>query len=332
MDALTEAELRTLGQDIKSHADQPQEELLEKLFTTVELQQLSSSHRAAACNTLCAYLEQRSLCDPQDFHPLVLDQSTWDRLLRVYLERFQDPSSKPMKQFLETLTKCLKAAYGLKVATGERTQTTISRCLDHIFSRDDLARVKPAMHVILLFLKKDIVGLPQVVELYAKDHTDAIATEPNLMLSGVRLVVGNVLRWAQFLDIAPVAGKLLRAVLLSLDTWPLDIPTHVHLERAAPVWGGMIHDFIRDDPRRIDHVERYILPPLLEVNQADNSKFLQSLRLERLLKASICTVSEDDARLCLLVVKVCVDKNIDLGHGKLVSLCWPPAWLIGLSL
>ena len=339
VDVLSEPELRARAKDIKalfrdlhrcettglSNIDALAEHrlLLERLFATAECQQISSTHRAAACNALCVYLEQGFASTVADLRNHTLGLTAWDRLLSLYLERIQDPGSKPMKQTLDTLRKGLAASTYRNPTDQEKTRVALSRCLTYIASQDNIACIKPAMNVLVVLLSKGFASLEQLdFAIEAVLSRDAVADVTSPGSPSVWVLMMHTLRWAQLLDIAPTAGKLLSVLLGTLKASSLRSAAAKIVGLASYGWIDVLMRFAQDDQSKMEILERYILPPLLQVDEDDTAQFLQSLAYDELMDGSFCHISEEQARLCLLTVKVILQSMPTILTGKSVSYVW----------
>ena len=337
------ADLRSTAKNIREHLED--RAMLERLFQTAEHGQLTIDHRTAACNALCAFLLQGAKSDlHRDTSRACLSLSAWQRLLDLYVGRLQDPQSKPMKQVLDTLQTLLtasgKAAQGL-----EKREWAVAKSLGLVYGSDSLPSVRPAMQVLQHFLPRRTLSVsdllsyqpsqlesqglvPAIERTPRKDrasgvnsqaaHRDSEELSPDDQASitsdAVRNLLSNIFRWAQYRDIAPVAGKLLGSILRPVDA-------SIAEGREPPIWVSLVLEFVQDDPTRLDMLEKYVLPELLRISKEDTANFLRGLSFVELMQGHIFQVSEIEVRLCLLAIKVSLQHKLDLELGKEISLC-----------
>ena len=377
MDPIPLANLRPMGRNIREHLEDGR--TLEKLFETAEHGRLPTDHRAAACNTLCAFVIQGSKSNTLlDVRKICAGLPAWQRLLDLYLDRMQDPQSKPMKQVLDTL-HALLVAPGLEAQGAAKRQAAVIKCLDLIYTQDGIPHIRPAMQVLQHFLSKNGLSVlellhyqPSLSDNQSFVLNDAVLPENNHLLSSdfqahhvwiaqasqadlqtldsdirpppekrssrpdgrvdsssqvstsdneatigqsaIRSMLSNVLRWAQYRDIAPIAGKLLGSIIQSIKS----NGTSGH---EPPVWTSLVLDFVREDPKRLDMLERYVLPELLRISTDDTTSFLRCISFVELTQGHIFRVSEIEARLCLLAIKVSLKNKLEIHTGTDSSRC-----------
>ena len=212
----------------------------------------------------------------------------------VYLEKHQDPNSKPMKQVLDTLGKFRK--HWSQDCSWDRTRRdTAFKCLKFVLSQDELPFIKPAMHLLYYFLSSGDFETSHLTEClkdpaFSPCHAPALDDGPwkTPEWKDTRDLMANVFRWGQYLDIAPVAGQLLVAIL---NRCKLSSSTNCP-ENHPPVWNDLVFEFLHCNSRSLETLEKYILPGLLRFDEATAAKFLESLSLDKILDGQICADSD----------------------------------------
>lgn len=299
--------------------------LLDDFFVTAEQLQLPVRYRAAACNTLCGFLEQGSQSTSPKLREICLNRFAWRRLLSLYLERFQDPTSKPMKQVLSTLIKLLDRKSEQKADQACDNASTLledaaSRSLSFISSHEDLSFIKPAMLFLDTIISKKTINLRTLISLLPSDTSVLSATSSETMYYLVQSFVASVIRWARQIDIVSAAGKLLNSFFSEYNASGGN-KVFTSLEILEPPWFQPVNvEISNGSPAVVEILEKQILPGLLRTDPNMTLQTLRSLPLSQLANGSIGSVSERNIRFCLLVLKILGDMKSDLDLSTLFSL------------
>ena len=299
--------------------------MLERLFATAEQSQLSSRYRTTSYNGLCGFLEQGSKSEIQKLQDLCNGPLIWDRALTLYLQRAQDPQSRPMRQLLTTLARLLEAR---RASVNENhslennmMRKPVSRCMEHIYGHEDMSCVKSSMLVLDMFISKRMVDPAFLVDPSLIKESICLKAEVDTPCESspgklVDYFISNVLRWARHMDIVPSARRLLVSfarATLALSSFPMSVD---HAQGAMPVWVLPVQRMIDEYPDMLEVLEQHIIPDLLRVDPIATSKFLQELPLEELLCGNSGMVPEKDIRFCLLVFRVMSEMQLPIDLSR----------------
>ena len=302
--------------------------LLQRLLHTAEQPILSDPHRAAACNTLCGFLEQ-GICSPNIAVQQCCSSVTiWDRLFTIYLERSDSSRPKPMRQILVTLIRllnhCALANKDGKLYNDDQVlvfmKKVVSTCLALTKLNGDVSRAKPAMQVLEMFLGKKIVGISLLLDEFhfrSCDHdmipslrssgklnrssTSSSTKEPSLEC--VESVVRQILQWIQNPDTGPAIGRLLKVFFLSLQGLDSLLRSTNPSLFELPLWAAPIRQILVEKPELMDVIGYHVFPDLLRIDPSVSASFVESLPLMDLQQGRIGNLKEEDIRLCLLVIQ-----------------------------
>ena len=295
--------------------------LLQRLLQTARQPVLPDSHRAAACNTLCGFLEQGIYSPDTAVQHCCSNETIWDEMFTIYLERRDDARPKPMRQILMTLVRLLNhgslAKKADEVFNGDLvsvfTRKAVYKCLALICLNGDVTRAKPAMQVLEMFLNKNIVDISLLLdEFYLRscepDVRLGLGRTRNLNYSTnssecVESFVHQILQWIQHPDTGSIVNRLLKSIFQSLqgqDNRFRPIPFAIP---ALPIWVVPIRQLLVGHPELMGTIGQHVLPDLLHLNPAESVDFVESLPLMDLQEGRLDHLREEDIRLCLLVVQ-----------------------------
>ena len=293
--------------------------LLDSLFATVEQPQLLLGHRTAACNALCGFLDQGCLSSAPEVQQLCQNHAAWSRLLRLYLERLQDPSARSMKQVLNTLVKLLSRDTPRVKDIGNGgfsnfTEEATLRCLEFVCGDGDLSCIKPSMMMLYTLLSKEKIKTDFLLSLFSTVKPGNVDSKQDQALSfktNSMAFVREVLRWAHHVDISLAAGRLLATFLSSLYTIDGDGESNGSGNDDKPLWTELLVDFALENDGMPRITEAYILPSLLRADSATAMRFLRSLPLNKILHGEVGSLNDKQIRFCLLTAKVADDDNLE---------------------
>ena len=300
-------------------------DLLDSLFATVEQPQLSLGHRTAACNALCGFLDQGCASSAPEVQQLCQNHAAWSRLLRLYLERLQDPSARSMKQVLNTLVKLLSRDTHRVEDIGNGgfsnfAEEATLRCLKHVCGDGDLSCIKPSMMMLYTLLSKEKIKTGFLLSLFSTVNRGNVDSEKDQALSfktNSMAFARDVLRWAHHVDISLAAGRLLATFLSSSYTIDGDGESNGPENDDQPRWTELLVDFALKNDDMPGITETYILPSLLRADSTIAIKFLRSLPLDKILHGKSGSLTDKEIRFCLLTAKVADDDNLEKATSEI---------------
>ena len=277
---------------------------------------MTVSHRAAACNTLCAFLEQAAASPVSKVRVNFHHKSIMIRVFNIYLQSSGgDSQSKPMKQLLKVLVKLLlrESSHDLSAAV---VYATIDTCLSHIYAQKDSSCAKAAMTVITMLLQKRLISVElllakeDVVSSKNGEANPATQSRPisspsktrQDMPSSMSGFISQVMRWLRHRDTGPAAARLVIAIFRCLDDVSEDHCASP--SPGVPIWSQLLLGAVHQQPELIENLEQYLLPDLLRINPLKTEEFLRTLPINELSRGNISHLATEDIRLCLAAMGV----------------------------
>ena len=250
--------------------------ILGPLLDTADIAELSPSHRAAACNFICAVIERCQVSDALYAREAVLDELIWNRLFNIYLERSDDAKSKSVRQVLLVLTSVLSKSESPRSL--ELQQHATSTFLDIICRRQDRLKVKPALQGLAHFLQKDVVGLPQLFDIYQKlrEHPTDLSERSLIAQS----LLDAFLAWIVHHDTSLSAGHLLKNYLAHLRR-SSEFARLGNEQKKEPIWLRPVIQCLHRWPDRMQEFKTHVFPHCFLPELHEYVYFLSFLNLER---------------------------------------------------
>lgn len=216
---------------------------------------LGASHRAAACNLLCAIIEKCNASGSQHVRSAVLDDFIWPRLFNVYLHRSDGTKGKSMRQMLLVLTGVL--VNDPSPRSLELQEQAVTTFLDIICRRQDRLKVKPALQGLSHFLQKNVVTIPQLLKIYSKllgSYSIPAANAPD-----AQSLFSALLSWIIHHDTSLSAGHLVKNFLAQLRRASQNKSFTAH-ESISSVWMLPVINYLRQWSDRIQEFKTHVFP------------------------------------------------------------------------
>lgn len=294
--------------------------VLGPLLDTADTIEISSSHRAAACNLICAIVERCQISDTAYAVDAILDDAVWDRLFTIFLERSDDAKSKSVRQVLLVLTGVLsKSSSPRSEGLQHRAATTF---IDIICRRKDRLKVKPALQGLSNLLQKEIVHLDKLFGYY---HEVVDCQSDDLGDFGTaQVLLTEFLAWIVHHDTSLSAGHLLKNYLTQLRNWP-QLKDSDRNHRLS-IWVHPVIECLHRWPDRMQEFKTHAFPHCFLPHIDEYLQFLSFLRFEKHVEtrmglpvqlrsssAEVCTLGEDDE---FRVILASIEKAKELGIVK----------------
>ncbi|KAF2191501.1 HEAT repeat protein-like protein [Zopfia rhizophila CBS 207.26] len=269
-------------------------DVVDPLLETANVVELAASHRAAACNALCAIIENCQTSEINYVRTAVLEDGIWFRLFNIFLERSDNAKPKSMRQVFLVLTGALSRDQTPRtIHIRDRVTTTF---LEIICQRQDRLKVKPALQGLAYFLAKNLISIPHLVGLHTSlsDHS----VRPSTSLESVQLLLSAFLGWVVHHDTAPSAGHLIKNFLNQLRHPLLELEAPPGFGVVSPLWVEPIVKILRLSPDRIQEFKANVFPHCFLPNINEYLQFLSYLHFSRHiyitdpLPAQICVYNE----------------------------------------
>lgn len=249
--------------------------VLGPLLDTADTIEISSSHRAAACNLICAIIERCQISDTAYAVDAILDDTVWDRLFNIFLERSDDAKSKSVRQVLLVLTNVLSRSTSPRSQELQHRAATIF--IDIICRRKDRLKVKPALQGLSNLLQKEIVPLDKLFDYYR----EIAGHQPDRLdnFSTAQVLLAEILAWIVHHDTSLSAGHLLKNYLTQLRNWPS--LKHSKDRNHAPIWLHPVLECLHSWPDRMQEFKTHVFPYCFLPNLEEFLQFLSFLHFEK---------------------------------------------------
>ena len=287
--------------------------LLHDVLCTARTSNLSLAHGSAALNALCGFLELCSKSSIPQIAALCYKSTTWIKASSILLQNSENHKPKPMRRLLLILTDIL-----LKNPAEDVTDSLIAyatcTATHAICMEYDLTSLKPAIHLLEHFLRKDVVTASYVVLVAASAATiGQNNAQKGLSLEGIRGTVISqvefsesiemftlyVLGWVQYPDCAPAVGRLLSTFFRSLADD--HTATTISLHQGLPLWVSPVQQALEKNPGLLELFENYILPCLVRLNTTDTTAFLSMLPFDDIQNGKLRACKDTELQLYLSV-------------------------------
>ncbi|KAI9843613.1 MAG: hypothetical protein M1837_006195 [Sclerophora amabilis] len=310
---------------------------LERLITTAGIPGISATHRTAACNALCAFLEASSASPTPELRAFSRDETVWGQVLDLYLDWFNSAKTKFLRQVLSTLSALL-SRNGERPATRRFLERSVRKLLAVILQKGTNSRIKASLQALELLLSKELIttkdfvslvqsqvnefplpnvqlwphekveGLDGLPEAELAKDTSTIKIRPDIFDSGViSSFVFSILELILYSDIASAAGKFLTTFFRKLRSC-LDAFHSYTQYLAQPLWALPILECIRRHPEALEDFKLLVFPGVFQLNTKDTLQFLNSLGLESVITQQY--IGDDDIHNMLLFSAIQVAKEL----------------------
>ena len=327
--------------------------LLQALIRTAKCARLSATHRAAACNALCGFLEHGIVSSNLELRTLCFSASTWNQIFDVFIERSEDAKSKPMRQVLITLVKVLSMSSDSSAVRSIR-DAALGRLLTIIMlGQDRLSSVKPAMQALEHFMGKQIINMPnfllRIIQVcpaknapkqalcaaapashsgerqalrdaplqpYVSRSVDPNPPRLSSWRSAIQDFIWTVLDCIRInTDLAPAAGRLISSFVMSLQRTVMEEDQDC---KKPDVWIRPTYGFMKQHPDLIELFVHHLLPDLLRLGGSTSAEFMKVLPLDDLQHGFTSCLDVVDIRVFLMASKA--SEELGLMHYKCTFL------------
>jgi hypothetical protein len=245
-----------LAQSVTDTYSRELQDLVGPILDTADVPDLTPSHRAAACNAVCAIIESVQASNVEYARNFLLDDSIWFRLFQVYLQRSDNAKGKSVRQVLLVLTGVLSKNHSSDSLQLQKRATSIF--IDIICLRHDRLKVKPALQGLAHFLLRNVVSLSQLNDIYRgslADQSSISRTDFELSES----FFGSILAWIVHHDTSLSASHLLKNYLVQLRQ-SLHYETLESDGSTLPLWIKPVVASIHSWPDRMQEFKTHVFP------------------------------------------------------------------------
>lgn len=307
---------------------------------------ITVSHRAAACNVLCAFLDQALVSPTSEMRSFILSVEIWRAFFDVYMDRYGDSKPKPMKQVLVTLVGSLSRWPRSEEAQVLRNDT-LDTFLLWINSPDYTSMLQPALHGLAYFVSKGIFSVEDVVvslrrlgptdePLPAEDLTTqatqggqaatssgdpdfpAPASGPSEKL--METFICTLLLWASHTGVATSAPNLISTFFKILRKHSSKEINFYHSVTKLPLWVAPLKRTLERKPEIVEALKHHVLPELFKLSPEDIHDFVKSLHLEHYSCGKVAANDHSEFLLLLSSLQVAQDLGLVRVTGKLIPI------------
>ncbi|KAL6716949.1 hypothetical protein ACLMJK_004862 [Lecanora helva] len=301
-----------------SHLRSLQNDLLRTAASTA----LSVQHSTAALNALCGYLELCHVSPNLEVRALPFTFTVWTQAFDVFLTQSDNNKPKPLKRLLLTLIRLI-----LKHPSKKEKPTliayAISRASRAICKKGDLISIKAALQSLEQFLDKGVVDSFEVLRIADDEHSTcdqedlaASYTYQDMHIDEVQKFTLDILKWVQYPDCAPIAGRLLATFFCSLKKSGRnsDPVRRAHVP-TLPMWIVPVKQSLGIQVHLLDIYESHVLPSLLRLSRADREAFLGTLPFNEVQHGDVGNCNVVDIQLCILVARIISNSTVSKGEN-----------------
>ena len=247
----------------------------DKLFATATSPSLLATHRVAAWNTLCAFVDELACSKAQTVRELLWSQGVWLSAGNLYIKDSQHSRPKSAKQLLVTLGNALRKNDDLC-----GMQRYIVECVPGHLESDGCPRqTKAFLQLLTQFFSKDLIE-PSAIN-------TALLVEPgaqneNGTRPGVDGLLSCLFRWASYDDLGSVASRCISVVLDKHNEALARQNSAVSTYPSPAIWISALEDCLQTGTADIDQLRIHVFPVLFEGRLPDYTSFLCKHGLDEL--------------------------------------------------
>ncbi|KAI9702424.1 MAG: hypothetical protein M1836_000903 [Candelina mexicana] len=309
---------------VDEHVTQQLSRVLKVIHKTAASAHISQSHRAAASNALCRYLEKCSSYPLQSINKNCPIKRQWLDLFNIYVAQSVNSKSKPMKQVLATLSAALRRGLDPADALLLRDRA-ISRLIGIVWNKEAYSRVKPALQALAFFIAKRVILIEDLMNIFhswferrttdQEDNGILQAPKPedaknprkaynqSWDTSVVTFILSS-LRWLSHHDLAPAAGHFASIFFEELHEQASGGLRYRHSLTQLPLWVEVVQQNVLHDSKVLENYKYHVLPTLFKVNASDFQAFLKYLGLSDLCADSSSSALSPSAMLLYTSLQV----------------------------
>ena len=328
------------------------ENTLKNAMGTAYLVDVSPSHRAAACNAICAIIEAVSSSLHAGLRRLLDSECLWFGFLRIYLDRFNRAKAKCLRQVLTTLLSMLSKCLDGPKAERFRVHM-MTTLLGVIFGRAAYPALKPALHALKFLLHGESISVTnllntarvylslsfqssegeqslQHIKSLTRAHqlcdrgrglveSEAFNREMPALELVLEVLLHSLLGWVLHVEVAAAAGHLFVTFLDKLRVQKsAELEYHLAGSR-VPCWAACLRQSVNDDVGILDVYKHHILPRLFKISAQDDLRFLESLQVVQKLNVDHPQSWESDVLLLFTALQVMREHGISEAIGMKAS-------------
>lgn len=319
------------------------QDLLECLILTCKSAEISTAHRAAACNLLATLVERCSTSQLGNIQSLLWNQRKWLECFYIFLDQYSNSKPKPIRQLLSVLVSTLSRCQ-LQPRVGLVKQDVLRLLLESLLNVPQHVPLKPAVLALSQLIVKGVVKGDEMMQSFASIVKSRDQGGPDTV--GPKEFITAVLDWAASDDLAPSLGSLLSAVLDCFqkskrrDNNVDDNQAPSNRACESSLWIEPVLSSISRRPESMENYRHYIFPTLFArsftgyvdfLNVLDYQKALgaggepegmtsQSLKISEELRKTVvfCALMVGNTLGKVVVREATLSKTIEIGKEELL--------------
>ncbi|WPH02770.1 Hypothetical protein R9X50_00563800 [Acrodontium crateriforme] len=313
-DILSEDDLRKLSKSVKSLLPKDADDLrllednLARLLEAVTAANITSTHRAAAWNTLCALIDQCSASPEAFIKEFLWNFNIWTRAFDAHISQAHNARPKSSRQVLITLTSAMQKAPENVIDMANIKRRCVQRQLVCLIDENDQSKARACASSLAHFLSKEVVTLNDVLAVLNFDKKNVP------IRAKLEILLLSLFEWMGKGDFGSAIANLVSAILVqtsSLETLSQDS----NLPSAQPIWTEPLIAAFQSSMIETSSVRAHLLPVLFKQDLNDYVTFLNTLGMEDLF--SSCpkispSSAEQESREELLLASLQAGKELGL--------------------
>ncbi|KAH9827697.1 putative death-receptor fusion protein (DUF2428) [Teratosphaeria destructans] len=250
-------------------------QLLDHIFATASSLAISVSHKVAAWNTLCAFLDRISNSKAGTIRDLVWTNGLWKHAFDLYLSQAHLVRPKSSRQLLTSITAALRQAQTSETVPNEVEQDGIRSLVYGVVVGKDQGSVKTCAQALSSFLGKDVVSLQALLDFMPLSAS--MSCPP-----GVDEFLLVLFKWMSRADFGSTIGQLVSTVLDRSNELKNDSINSHSATTGLPIWSSALKASARTGAVDMPSLRVHLLPVLFRRSASEYMAFLYDLGLERL--------------------------------------------------
>ena len=204
----------------------------------------------------------------------------------------------------------------------------VSRTVRALGEQQDIASIKPAIQTLEHLIHRGFTTACELVTFSYSQIEAPLAIKPlasssfsikeveSSEVTGTPWIKSaenftlSILRWVQYPDCAPAAGRFLSTFFKSLIAYQDDTAKSALEDRELPIWITPIEDALERQPELLEVLETHVLPGLLQLNPRDTRAFLNTLPLDKISRGDVGLIRVSDLQLCIMVARMPAVSNM----------------------
>jgi hypothetical protein len=301
------------------------QQLCTEIVETAANPEVAGAHLSAAINALRSIFQTQSTVGSSPLGRSLWHDGVWLHCFTIFLDRANSTKGKTMRQFLGTLISMLQDSEVL--VKKMVSQTALSKVLRNLHEESSQGIVKSSLYAFGFVMSKGLVPMDEVLDAFQdKMYSGNASSSTSARIEQVKLVYRVLFDWAQYPELAPVAGQAscnFSRQLRKITSNELDGGSTVNL---ASLWILPLLQNLRANAGALQSFQFYVFPELFAMNISDYYKFLCSLDLHAYIsndtafgktKRSQC--EEADSNILFAALQIGKETGLVLDSGQFHS-------------